>query len=105
MLSRKGDKHIITDFGLSGSKKGGMIWENSTETYRLPYVKEIASGTLMYDTGNPKLVLCDNLEGWGGEGGGRGVQEGGDTCMPKADLYWCMQKQSQYRKVIILQLK
>ena len=35
--------------------------------------------------GNPKLVLCDNLEGWGGEGGGRGIQEGGITYMPMAD--------------------
>ena len=33
----------------------------------------------MYDTRHPKLVLCDNLEQWGGEGVGRGVQEGGDT--------------------------
>ena len=24
------------------------------------------------------LVLCDNLEGWNGMGGGRDVQEGGD---------------------------
>ena len=39
----------------------------------------------MYDAGNPKLVLCDNLERWGGEGSGKGVQEGGDTCMPMAD--------------------
>ena len=31
----------------------------------------------MYDAGNPKLVLCDDLEGWGGDGGG--VREGGDT--------------------------
>ena len=23
----------------------------------------------MYDVGNPKPVLCDNLEGWGGRGG------------------------------------
>ena len=30
----------------------------------------------MYCTENPKLVLCDNLEGWDGEGGER-VQEGG----------------------------
>ena len=29
----------------------------------------------LYDTGNPKLVLCDNLEGWGGEGSGREVEE------------------------------
>ena len=27
----------------------------------------------MYDSGHPKLVLCDYLEGWGGEGGGRGI--------------------------------
>ena len=31
----------------------------------------------MYDPGQPKLVLCDNLEGWGGEEGGK-VQDGGD---------------------------
>ena len=24
-------------------------------------------------------MLCDNLEGWGGEGGGRGLQDGGDA--------------------------
>ena len=40
----------------------------------------------MYDAGNPKLVLCDNLEGWGEEGGDRGNQEGGDTCIPIANL-------------------
>ena len=31
----------------------------------------------MYDPGQPKLVLCDNLEGRGGEEGGK-VQDGGD---------------------------
>ena len=30
----------------------------------------------MHDAGHPKLELCDNLEGWGGEGDGRGF---GDT--------------------------
>ena len=39
----------------------------------------------MYKVGNPKLVLCDNLERWDGEGGGREVQEGRDICMPMAD--------------------
>ena len=59
----------------------------------------------MYDAGNPKLVLCDNLEGWGGDGGERGVRERG------AHVYlWPIhvdvwQKPSQYYKVIILQLK
>ena len=33
-------------------------------------------------------MLCDNLEGWGGEGGGTRVQEeGGDICIPVADSY------------------
>ena len=55
--------------------------------YTLRYVKQIASGRLMYDTGNPKPVLGDNLEGWGWEEGRREIQEGGDTCMPIANSY------------------
>ena len=55
----------------------------STDT--LPYVKLIASGNLLYDMGIPKSVLCDNLEGWDGEGGEREVQEGGDIGIPMAD--------------------
>ena len=35
------------------------------ETYTLPYVKWIAGGNLLNDTGNPKLVFCDDLKGWG----------------------------------------
>ena len=30
-------------------------------------------------------MLCDNLEGWDGEGGEREVQEGGDIGIPMAD--------------------
>ena len=52
--------------------EGGMIWENSIETYTLPYAKQIASGSLLYDAGNPKLRLWDNLEEWHGAGGGSG---------------------------------
>ena len=32
-----------------------------------------------------KQALCDNQEGWDGEGDGREVQEGGDMCIPMAD--------------------
>ena len=67
-----------------GEGEGGMIWENSIEIYTLPYVKQIASGSLMYDAGNPKPVLRDNPEAWGGEGG--------DMCIPMADLYCDMAK-------------
>ena len=63
-----------------GEGEGEMTWENSTETY-----KQIASRSLIYDAGHQKPGFCDNLEGWGGEEGGRGVQEGRDTCMPMAN--------------------
>ena len=39
--------------------------------FTLPYIKQLASGNLLYDAGTPKLVFCDNLEMWDGEGNGR----------------------------------
>ena len=60
--------------GSVGEGEGGLICEKSTETYTLPYVKQITSVSFMHDSGYPKLVLCDNLEGWGGEGDGRGFK-------------------------------
>ena len=36
----------------------------------------MTSESSMREAGHAKLVLWDNLEGEGGEGGGRGVQEG-----------------------------
>ena len=41
---------------------------------------------LLYDAGRSNPALCDNLEGWNGVGGDWEVQEGGDTCIPLADL-------------------
>ena len=41
----------------------------------------------MHKAGYSKLVLCDNLERYAEEGGGRGVQDGGDTWIPMADSY------------------
>ena len=38
-------------------------------------------------------------------GGGREVQEGGDSCIPIVDSCWCMQKPTQYYKAVIFQLK
>ena len=52
-----------------------MIWENGIETCIL-YVKRIASPGLMHDTGCLGLVHWDDPEGWDGEGGGRGIQDG-----------------------------
>ena len=60
-----------------GEGKGGMIWEKSIEICILSYVKQIASPGPMHETGCLGLVHWDDPEGWDGEGGGRGVQDGG----------------------------
>ena len=59
-----------------GESEGGMIWENGIETCILSYVKQIASPVLMHETGCSGLVHWDDPEGWDGQGGGRGVQDG-----------------------------
>ena len=51
----------------------------------LPYAKWIASGSLIYNAGNSKLMIYNNLEGWGGEQSGRSIQERGYICMPMTD--------------------
>ena len=53
--------------------EGGMICENSIETCILSYMKCPGS---MHETGCSGLVHWDDPEGWDGEGGGRGVQDG-----------------------------
>ena len=59
-----------------GEKEGGMIWENGIETCIVLYMKPITSPGSMHDTGYLGLVCWDDPEGWYGEGGGRGVQDG-----------------------------
>ena len=59
-----------------GEGEGGMMWENGIETCKLSYVKQITSPGLMHETGCSGLVHWDDPEGWDGEGGGRGVQDG-----------------------------
>ena len=59
-----------------GEGEGGIIWENSIETCIWSYVKQIASPGSMRDTGCSWLVYWDDPEGWDGEEGGRGVQDG-----------------------------
>ena len=80
-----------------GEGEGGMIWENCTEICIISYMKQIASLGSMYDTGCLGLVHWDDLEGWYGEGGERGVQDG-------EHVYIC-DRPIQYCKVTNLQLK
>ena len=59
-----------------GEGKGGMIWENNIETCILSHVKQTASPGSMHETGISGLVHWDDPEGWDGETGGKGVQDG-----------------------------
>ena len=56
--------------------EGGVIWENGIETCILSYLKRIASPGSMHGTGFSGLEHWDDPEGWDGEGGGSGVQDG-----------------------------
>ena len=40
--------------------KGGTDWDIKIDIYALPYVKEIASGNLLYDSGNPNWGSTTN---------------------------------------------
>ena len=72
-----------------GEGEGGMIWENGIETCIISYVKQITSPGSMHDTGCSGLVHWDDPEGWYGEGGGSGVQDG-NMCTPVVDSCCCM---------------
>ena len=72
-----------------GEGQGGMIWENGIETCIISYVKRIASLGSMHDTGCSVLVHWDDPEGWYGEGGGRGVQDGEHVCTRGGFMLMC----------------
>ena len=57
----------------------------------------------MHDTGRSGPVFWDNPEGWDGEGGGRGVQDGGH--MHTHGWFMPMYGKNHYNIVISLQLK
>ena len=46
-----------------GEGEGGIIWEIGVETYILSHVKQIASLSLMHETGCSGLVHWDDPEG------------------------------------------
>ena len=76
MQDNKRDKDVLSSLSDSvGEGEGTMIWENGIETYKLSYVKLIASPGSMHDTGCSGLVPWDDPEGWDGAGVGRGVQD------------------------------
>ena len=65
----------------------------------------MTSPSEMHETGHSEPVHWDNPEGWGGEGGGRGVWDGGTHLHPWLIHVNLWPKPPQYCKVISLQLK
>ena len=79
LYARQQKRHrcVEQSFGLCGRQRGGgIIWENGIETCIISYMKRVTSPSSMHDTGCLGLVHWDDPEGWYGEGGGRGVQDG-----------------------------
>ena len=74
-----------------------MILKNGIETCILSYVKMISSPGLMHETGCLGLVDWDDSEGWDGEGGGRGIQDG-------EHMYTCGGFMSMYAKTTTILL-
>ena len=91
-------------FGLSGRRRGWDDLENSTETCALPSVKYTTSASSRQEAGHPEPVLWDNPEGWGGEEGGRGVQDAGGH-MYTGGRFMLMCGKNHHNIVIILQPK
>ena len=78
LYARQQKRHRCIEqyFGLCGRGSREMIWENGVETCLISYKKRIASPGSMQDTGCLGLVHWDDPEGWYGEGGERGFQDG-----------------------------
>ena len=94
-------RHKGQTCGHSGGRRGpdGIIWESSLRNIHITICKVDIRGVVCLTQtpwgdwqGTQSSVLSDNLEGRDGEGGGRGVQEGGDICTGMADSCWHIPK-------------
>ena len=98
----KGDSDIKNRPLNSLGGEGGMIWENSIEIYTLPYIKQIASGSLMLTQGTQgQCSVTTWRDGVTSKAGGGLRREGTHVCLWPIHVD-VRQKPSQYCKVIIL---
>ena len=95
MRDSKRDTDVLNSLLDSGGKGGGMIWEDSIETCKLSYAKQITSPGLMHGTGCSGLVHWEDPEGWDEEGEGFRM---GNTCTLMVDSSQRMAKPIQYCK-------
>ena len=75
-----------------GEGEGGMDWENSTETYTLPYVKQIESGICCVTQG-AQLISLPSGVGYGGRWKGGSERRG---YMYTCDWFMLMYGRSQH---------
>ena len=66
-----------------GRKEMVGCMETVTWKLTLPYVKQIANGNLLYDSGNSNLGSVTIY---------REVEWGGNICIPKAGSCWCLEE-------------
>ena len=79
-------------FDSVGEGEGGMIWENSTETCILPYVKKMTSPARCMKQGSQSWCTGTTQRDGMGDGGGRGCSGQG------AHMYTCNWFMSMYGK-------
>ena len=87
-----GETHIENrPVGVGGGEEGmdEMCEESNVETY-ITICKIDSQWQFAVWLRELKQGLCDNLEGWDGEGDGREVWKGGDRGVPMADPCWCL---------------
>ena len=74
----------LMDTGVEERKKRARCMKRVTWKLASPYVNRQPMG-ICCNTQEISNGLCNNLEGWGGEGDGREFQEGRDICIPMGD--------------------
>ena len=77
------------DMGGAEEGAGEMYGKNNMEIYN-SICKIASQWEFAVWLRELKQELCDNPEGWDGEGEGREVQGGGDMGVPMADSCWCL---------------
>ena len=79
-----GETYIENRLTDIGREEGEMYGKSNMETY-VTICKIDSQREFAVWLGKLKQGLCNNLEGWDGEGDGREVQKKGDICIPIAD--------------------
>ena len=84
------NRHREQTWGHSGRRGGrrGAVWGEQHRNLQCHMYNRHPMGICCMTQGTQTGALW-KAEGWGGEGDGRKVQEGGDMGVPMADSCWC----------------